>query len=77
MTQIAYSELTKRFYYLPIKGSKVDITSDIKEIVSAHTKEMFNLLKESRDAFVLLSLVDKSKLSKEMIEKIEKITHQK
>jgi hypothetical protein len=34
MTQIAYSELTKRFYFLPAKGSKVDITEDVKEIIS-------------------------------------------
>lgn len=31
MTQIAYSELTKRFYFLPAKGKKVDITDDVIE----------------------------------------------
>ena len=50
MTQIAFSELTKSFYFLPVKGSKIDITNDIKEIVFAHTsileKKILNMRKE-------------------------------
>lgn len=30
---IKYSELTKRFYFLPVKGAKVDITDEINQIL--------------------------------------------
>jgi hypothetical protein len=36
MTQIAFSELTKCFYFLPEKGKKIDITEDIQEILKAN-----------------------------------------
>lgn len=36
MIQISFSELTKRYYFLPSKGKKIDITDDIKEIIAAH-----------------------------------------
>lgn len=35
MIQIGYSELTKRYYFLPEKGKKVDITEDIQEIIKS------------------------------------------
>jgi hypothetical protein len=37
MTHIAYSELTKRFYFLPEKGKKIDITDDINEILKSQS----------------------------------------
>jgi hypothetical protein len=35
MTHIGYSELTKRYYFLPEKGKKIDITDDINEILKS------------------------------------------
>lgn len=40
MTLIEYSELTKRFYFIPAKGVKIDITDDIKEIIAAQALQI-------------------------------------
>jgi len=45
-----------------------------KALVNADT--MFELLKECRDCFLMLSLIDKSSLCDHMMAKIEKITLQ-
>lgn len=35
MKQLSYSELTKKIYFLPVKGSKIDITNDIQEFINS------------------------------------------
>lgn len=54
MTHIAYSELTKHFYFIPAKGEKIDITNDIKVIISGYTAGLEQKIKNMRREIVEL-----------------------
>ena len=35
MKHLGYSQLTKRIYFLPVKGEKIDITNDVAEFMDS------------------------------------------